>query len=85
MGKRGTVRAINTQRGMVAIKADDGGYTIIELLGHFEVQLGDRMAWENDYGLGGETYINLTSGESSGVFVQNHDVPEVQLRRQLLL
>lgn len=84
MSKQGTVKATNTQRGMVAIKADDGGCTIIELLGHFEIQLGDRMAWENDYGLGGETYTNLTSGESGDVFVQNHDVSESQRRQQLL-
>jgi hypothetical protein len=84
MSKQGTVKGINARRGMVAIKTDDGGYTIIELSGHFEIRLGDRMGWANDYGLGGETYTNLTSGGSARVYVQNHDVPDAQVRQQLL-
>lgn len=84
MSKQGTVVAINT-RGMVAIKSEDGGYTIIEMLGNFAIQPGDRMAWKNAYGLGGEVYTNVTSGESGEVYVQNHDVSEVNVKRQMLL
>lgn len=85
MSTHGTVKIVNPRRGMVAIQTEDGGYTIIELLGHFEVRPGDQMAWENEYGLGSEVYANLTTGESQRVYVQNHDVPETLLRRQLLL
>lgn len=85
MSKEGTVRAINTRRGMVAIKSDDGGFTIIEMMGNFAIELGDRIAWSNDYGLGGEVYRNLTSGESGDVYVQDHDVSELDVRRKLSL
>lgn len=85
MARNGVVAAANLSRGMVAIKADDGGHTIIELLSDFELELGDNIAWENDYGLGSETYQNLTRGTSDEVYVQNHDVSETLLRRQLFI
>ena len=40
MRRNGTVAARNPTCGMVAIKADDGGYTIIELLTDFEQTAG---------------------------------------------
>lgn len=84
MARNGVVAVANPSRGMVAIKADDGGYTIIELLSDFELELGDRIAWNNDYGLGSETYQNLTRKTHDAVYVQNHNVSETLLRRQLL-
>jgi hypothetical protein len=37
---------------MVAIATEDDGYTIIELLSDFELEVGDEMTWANGYGLG---------------------------------
>ena len=85
MRRQGKVAAMNPRRGMVAIETDDSGYTIIELLSHFELEVGDEMTWANGYGLGSEIYENVTQGTSEEVYVQNHDVGEANLRKQLLL
>jgi hypothetical protein len=85
MRRHGTVAARNPKRGMVAIKTDDGGYTIIELLSDFELDIGDEMTWADGYALGHEVYKNVTKGTHEEVYVQNHDVNEAILRQQLLL
>lgn len=85
MRRTGKVAAINPARGMVAIATEDDGYTIIELLSHFELEVGDEMTWANGYGLGSEDYTNITKGETEEVYVQNHSVSRSILRAQLLL
>lgn len=70
---------------MVAIETNDDGYTIIELISDFEVEVGDSVAWVNGYGLGSEVYENLTKNTSGEVYVQNHSVSQSNLRQQLLL
>lgn len=85
MPRHGVVKAINAIRGMVAIATDDDGYTIIEIVSEFEIDLGDEIAWQNGYGLGTETYVNRTKGTRDDVFVQNHSVSASSLRQQLLL
>lgn len=81
----GIVYAMNPRRGMVAIKTEEYDFTIIELLGDDDIELGDEMRWKNDTGLGGETYLNVSKGRRMEVYVQNHWVPEKQLRQQLLV
>ncbi len=83
MSMRGVVAAINKNRGMVAIETDNG-FTIIELLGDDSMEVGNKICWENDTGLGSETYQNISKGIQFEVYVQNHWVPEHQLRQQLL-
>ena len=85
MSRCGVVTAMNPKRGMVAIATEDDGYTIIELLSDFDLEIGDKITWSNDYGLGSEVYTNLTKGESEEVYVPNHAVGKAILRRQLLL
>lgn len=85
MKRYGTVAAINSQRGMVAISTQDDGYTIIELLSDFELTIGDEMTWGNGHGLGHERYQNLSNLTSEEVYVQNHAVSKQHLRQQLLL
>lgn len=70
---------------MVAIATKDDGFTIIELLSEFELEIGDFVSWSNGYGLGHEIYENLTKGSSEEVYVQNHAVSQANLRKQLLL
>lgn len=86
MSRTGIVSVLHRYRGMVAIKADDdGSYTIIEVLSSFHLELGDEVAWAQGYGLGSETFQNLTTGESDEVFVQNHSVAAENVRQQLLV
>jgi len=85
MQRNGTIAAINPKRGMVAIATEDDGFTVIELLSEFELDIGDSVSWLNGYGLGHEIYKNLTKGSSEEVYVQNHGVNRAKLRKQLLL
>lgn len=85
MRRTGKVAAINPRRGMVAISTPDDGFTIVELISSWEPEIGDEIAWSNGYGLGSETYENLTQGRLGEVFVQNHAVNQANLRAQLLL
>lgn len=62
MHRSGTIAAMNPSRSMVAIATEDDGYTIIELLSEFELEVGDEMTWENGHGLGSEIYKNVTKG-----------------------
>jgi hypothetical protein len=84
MRRNGIVAAMNPSRGMVAIATEDDGYTIIELLAEFELEVGDEMTWENGHGLGSEIYKNVTKETSEEVYVQNHSVSKANLRQQLL-
>ena len=85
MRRTGQVAAINANRGMVAIATEDDGFTVIELLSGWGLEVGDSIAWSNGYGLGSETYENLTQRTSGEVFVQNHAVSRADLLTQLLL
>ena len=64
MTMSGRVYAINRRRGMAAIETNGYGFTIIELMGASDLELGDTMRWSDDTGLGSETYQNLTQGVS---------------------
>ena len=81
---KGRVHSMNLRRGMVAIATEGYGFTIIELLGGDELEVGDLMEWSPDTGLGRQRYHNLTKNTVLDVFAQNHWVPLQQLRQQLL-
>jgi len=70
---------------MVAIATQDDGYTIIELLSEWNIEVGDSIAWANGYGLGSEVYQNVTRSSREEVYVQNHSVSQSALHQQLLL
>jgi len=80
----GIVRAINRPRRMVAILTEEHGHTIIEFLGDEDIEVGDRMCWKNDTGLGSETYTNMTKQKNLNVYALHHWVPASQLRQRLL-
>jgi len=84
MQRSGTVAAMNPGRGMVAIETEDDGFTIIELLSGWDLEIGDAVVWTNGYGLGSEVYENRTKQSRSEVYVQNHAVNRAILRQQLL-
>ena len=85
MSRSGVVAAINKDRGMVAIATEDDGYTIIEIVSAFELDIGDKVTWSNDHGLGTEVYRNLSKNVSEEVYVQNHSVAKANLKQQLSL
>jgi hypothetical protein len=84
MRRSGTVAVINSDRAMVAIATEDDGFTIIELLSDWNIEVGDAIAWSNGHGLGDEIYENVTKSSRARVYVQNHGVNESSLREQLL-
>jgi hypothetical protein len=84
MKRTGTIAAINAGRGMVAIATQDDGYTIIELLSDWDVEVGDEIAWANGYGLGSEIYQNVTKRSQQQVYFQNHSVHQTAVRQQLM-
>lgn len=69
---------------MVAIATEDDGYTIIELLSDFELEIGDSIFGSNGYAMEHEIYKNVSKGRSAEVYVQNHGVSKENLRKQLL-
>jgi hypothetical protein len=81
----GKLYLINPKRGMVAVLTENGDFTIIQIIGSYEIDIGDELTWKNDTGLGSERYRNITKNQIIEVFVQNHWVNKSQLQQQLLL
>ena len=81
--RSGTVKEVNSRRGMVGILTEDDAFTIIELLSEDEFQVGDFLTWEDGYGMGHTDYRNVTKGFVAEVYVQNHSVHASLLRVQL--
>jgi hypothetical protein len=61
--KTGTIVQINARNGMFIIKGDDGEYSAWSLDDSFDLEIGGRIKGHLD-ALGGETLLNLSSGES---------------------
>lgn len=79
----GYVAEINHGRGMVAIDTSHG-YSIFELMGGDEFEVGDEVSWVEDTVLGSAYVTNRTRNERCEVYFQNHWVSKGQLRQQLL-
>jgi len=76
-GGRGVVEAVNRKRGIIAVLTD-GGYTIIELMGH-EAEVHDEVSWSDHLPHGGGRANNRTKGEVMDVYFQSHHVPLAKL------
>jgi len=81
---KGTIYEINHNRSMVAVRTEEGDFSIFELISGDIVEVGDEVQWQNDTGLGSEILNNLTRRNRYEVYFQNHHVLEPQLRQQLL-
>jgi hypothetical protein len=81
---KGTVVHIHHQRGMIAVQTEDGDYSVLELLGADDLEIGDEVEWPDDTALGGEPLTNHTRSSTFEVYFQNHHVSAAQLRQQLL-
>jgi hypothetical protein len=82
---KGTVKYINSIRGMVAVLTEESQYSIFELLAGDTIELDDIVSWSPATALGTEYITNHTQGERYEVYFQNHYVHSSQLRQQLLL
>jgi len=66
----GKVRAINHKEGLIAVETDSNEFSIIELLGGYDVEMGDIISGDLE-SLGSETVINKTQKEEMDVFIQD--------------
>ena len=82
---RGAIHGLNPGRGMVAIKTENGDFSVFENLNDSEFEVGDEVSWPNDTGLGDEPLTNHTQAYRTSVYFQNHHVHANQLRQQLLM
>ncbi|MFZ5638993.1 MAG: hypothetical protein ACOY82_20690 [Pseudomonadota bacterium] len=82
MSRTGTIAVIDPEQGAAAIRTAEGEYTIVEIDPDWALGIGDRIAWDNDDGLGFETYRNESRSADGDVFVQNHYVDEKTMRLQ---
>jgi hypothetical protein len=82
---KATVVLVNQTRGMVAAKTEDGEYSIFELLGGYDIEVGDVVSSQDFHSMGGETYRNMTKNEDMDVYVQNVVGNIEQARRQVFL
>ena len=82
MSRQGTIAVIDREQAAIAIRTGDGEYTIVEVPDEWALDVGDVIAWDEDEGLGFDTYRNLGKGTEGDVFVQNHYVDEQAMRRQ---
>lgn len=80
---KGVITNINQRRGMVAVKTENGDYSIFELLGSDEINVGDHVGWNEDTVLGDATLENKTQKTSFQVYFQNHHVNHAILNAQL--
>ncbi len=65
----GTVSNIDYQRGFVTVETNCG-YTVFELLGDYEINIGDVIIGNLD-SLGGEKLKNSSTKTTMDVFIQN--------------
>jgi hypothetical protein len=65
----GTVIAVNVARGMLVAKTGNGEYSVIELLGGHDVEIGDELAGKLDTE-GSGAIRNVTQLENMDVIIQ---------------
>lgn len=67
---KGKIVLLNPKRGMVTALTENGEYTSFEILGGYDVEIGDVISG-NLESLGGETFYNQTKKEKFEVFVED--------------
>ena len=66
---KGVVSFINSKNGRVAALVDGHGFTVFELLGGYEIDIGDIDSGNLD-DHGGEVLMNHTQQEEIDVYIQ---------------
>lgn len=79
---RGTIKAINQDKGLIAVETNSGEYSVIELIGGYNVEIDDIISGVLE-SLGRKTVMNETQSEEIDVFIQ-HCHCSAQRVRQLM-
>lgn len=79
-----TIVIMNPARGMIAAETDGGDFVIFELLGGYDVEIGHVVRHRDFTSMGGEKYLNVTTGEVMDVYVQNLCATASQAKAQCL-
>lgn len=79
---RGVVVHHEHRIGFIVIRDPLGEFTIVELVGGYEVEKGHVISGEL-HALGSETFINETEDEELDVIVQGHGMTEQQSIRMI--
>lgn len=82
MSRQGTIAIIDLEQCAAAVRTAESEYTVIEIDPDWSLDVGDAIIWDNDDGLGFETYRNDSKRSTGDVFVQNHYVDEKAVRLQ---
>jgi hypothetical protein len=67
---KGSVVGINQRKGMILVDTGDGEYSLIELLGESDLEIGDLLEG-NLQSLGGERVRILPNGREMHTFIQD--------------
>jgi hypothetical protein len=67
---KGTIEIISPRQAMVAVRTENGDFSILELLGGYNPELDDELSGQLE-NLGGEKVRNLTQKENWEVFIQD--------------
>ena len=67
---KGTTELISPNEAMIGVRTENGGFSVLELIGGYSPNLGDVISGNLEQ-LGGEEVSNLTQGEKWDVFIQD--------------
>jgi hypothetical protein len=81
---KGIVYKINKQRGMVVVLTGHENYSIFEMLGNDDFDIGDEVSWSKDNPLGDCDVKNISKNIIIEVYFQNHHLNRNNLEGQLL-
>ncbi|WP_312685759.1 hypothetical protein [Kosakonia sp.] len=80
---KGTVVHHEHRIGFIVIRDEKGEFAIAELLGKYDVEMGDVLSG-NLQSSGGETLFNQTQDESMEVFIKGYGLSEQDAISMLL-
>ena len=67
---KGTVELISPRHAMIGVRTENDDYSVLELLGGYDLKVGDILIGKLD-SLGGEEIKNITQNETWDVFIQD--------------
>lgn len=80
---RGRIHFINRNNGFVAVETQYDDFSVFERIGDFQVEVDDKVEWEDATRLGKTGLKNLTRQTSGEVSFQKHYILLDQLKNEL--
>jgi hypothetical protein len=77
----GRVYAINREQALIAIETELHGFTIVELIGDADVEMGDEFSWDFELDTGTQTLSNVSANRTIEVTVRSHMVSRGAVRQ----